>query len=122
MIASKNLLKPADGEPIISPSKDMVLGVYYLTKLDTRQHRGDNRIFLDEGFKPGSTAWVEEKTVRLKGPDAQLVTWLYGRIQSYQEELEKYRGNQQYSEFLMSRIEDYEGRIRDIYLSHIRED
>ena len=31
MLASKNLLKPADGEPIISPSKDMVLGVYYLT-------------------------------------------------------------------------------------------
>ena len=31
MLASKNLLKPADGEPIISPSKDMVLGVYFLT-------------------------------------------------------------------------------------------
>jgi len=31
MLASKNLLKPADGEPIITPSKDMVLGVYYLT-------------------------------------------------------------------------------------------
>jgi DNA-directed RNA polymerase subunit beta' len=28
MLASKNLLKPADGEPIISPSKDMVLGVF----------------------------------------------------------------------------------------------
>jgi DNA-directed RNA polymerase subunit beta' len=31
MLSSKNLLKPADGEPIISPSKDMVLGVYYLS-------------------------------------------------------------------------------------------
>ncbi len=31
MLSSQNLLKPADGEPIISPSKDMVLGVYYLT-------------------------------------------------------------------------------------------
>lgn len=31
MLSSRNLLKPADGEPIISPSKDMVLGVYYLT-------------------------------------------------------------------------------------------
>jgi len=31
MLASRNLLKPADGDPIISPSKDMVLGVYYLT-------------------------------------------------------------------------------------------
>jgi DNA-directed RNA polymerase subunit beta' len=33
MLATKNLLKPANGEPIISPSKDMVLGVYYLTML-----------------------------------------------------------------------------------------
>ncbi len=36
MLSSKNLLKPADGEPIISPSKDMVLGVYYLTYLDKK--------------------------------------------------------------------------------------
>ena len=32
MLSSRNLLKPADGEPIVGPSKDMVLGVYYLTK------------------------------------------------------------------------------------------
>jgi DNA-directed RNA polymerase subunit beta' len=31
MLSTHNLLKPADGEPIIGPSKDMVLGVYYLT-------------------------------------------------------------------------------------------
>ena len=31
MLATKNLLKPADGEPIVGPSKDMVIGVYYLT-------------------------------------------------------------------------------------------
>ncbi|MEI7845323.1 MAG: DNA-directed RNA polymerase subunit beta' [Chloroflexota bacterium] len=45
MLASKNLLKPADGEPIISPSKDMVLGVYYLTMTDRHPHKGDGRIF-----------------------------------------------------------------------------
>ncbi len=51
MLSSRNLLKPADGEPIISPSKDMVLGVYYLTKEDRqeqkREHMGDRRIFAD---------------------------------------------------------------------------
>jgi DNA-directed RNA polymerase subunit beta' len=31
MLASRNLLKPSDGQPIVGPSKDMVLGVYYLT-------------------------------------------------------------------------------------------
>lgn len=46
MLSSRNLLKPADGEPIISPSKDMVLGVYYLTKIDdSRPHLGDGRVF-----------------------------------------------------------------------------
>ncbi len=31
MLSTKNLLKPADGAPIVGPSKDMVLGVFYLT-------------------------------------------------------------------------------------------
>ena len=47
MLSSRNLLKPADGEPIISPSKDMVLGVYYLTKGDKLKHKGDGRVFAD---------------------------------------------------------------------------
>jgi DNA-directed RNA polymerase subunit beta' len=47
MLASKNLLKPADGEPIIAPSKDMVLGVFYMTMLQARAHKGDGRAFAD---------------------------------------------------------------------------
>ena len=47
MLSSKNLLKPADGEPIISPSKDMVLGVYYLTVKNERSHMGDGNTFSD---------------------------------------------------------------------------
>lgn len=31
MLSSRNLLKPADGAPIVGPTKDMVLGCYYLT-------------------------------------------------------------------------------------------
>lgn len=31
MLSTRNLLKPADGAPIVGPSKDMVLGIYYLT-------------------------------------------------------------------------------------------
>ncbi len=45
MLASKNLLKPASGEPIISPGKDMVLGVYYLTMQVNRPLKGDGRAF-----------------------------------------------------------------------------
>ena len=32
MLASNNIFSPANGAPIISPSQDMVLGIYYLTK------------------------------------------------------------------------------------------
>ena len=32
MAANKNLLKPQNGEPIVHPSKDMVLGAYWMTK------------------------------------------------------------------------------------------
>ncbi len=33
MLASQNILNPANGSPITVPSQDMVLGLYYLTKL-----------------------------------------------------------------------------------------
>ncbi|MEW5957997.1 MAG: DNA-directed RNA polymerase subunit beta', partial [Chloroflexota bacterium] len=31
MLSTRNLLLPSNGEPVVSPTKDMVLGVYYLT-------------------------------------------------------------------------------------------
>jgi DNA-directed RNA polymerase subunit beta' len=34
MNASKNLLKPGTGEPVINPTQDMVLGCYWLTKIN----------------------------------------------------------------------------------------
>ena len=33
MLATNNLLAPANGKPIVTPSQDMVLGMYYLTTL-----------------------------------------------------------------------------------------
>src|SRR3989339_1366666 len=32
MLSSKNLLKPASGEPIVTPEKDIILGLYYITR------------------------------------------------------------------------------------------
>ncbi|HOV69913.1 MAG TPA: DNA-directed RNA polymerase subunit beta', partial [Clostridia bacterium] len=31
MLASNNILKPQDGRPVVSPTQDMVIGIYYLT-------------------------------------------------------------------------------------------
>ena len=47
MLASKNILKPASGEPVISPGKDMVLGVYYLTMEPAVKSKGNGRVFGD---------------------------------------------------------------------------
>jgi len=35
MMAARNLVRPADGSPITLPNKEMALGAYYLTSLDT---------------------------------------------------------------------------------------
>jgi len=44
MLSSRNLLRPANGEPEVSPSKDMVLGCYYLT-LERPGMKGEGMIF-----------------------------------------------------------------------------
>jgi DNA-directed RNA polymerase subunit beta' len=44
MLSSHNLLRPANGEPEVSPSKDMVLGCYYLT-MDHPGAKGEGKVF-----------------------------------------------------------------------------
>jgi DNA-directed RNA polymerase subunit beta' len=44
MLSSKNLLKPASGEPIAVPSKDIVLGIYYITHIK-KGVKGEGKIF-----------------------------------------------------------------------------
>ena len=54
MLASHNILNPANGAPITVPSQDMVLGLYYMTKekfsTDEEKVKGEGMIFysLDE--------------------------------------------------------------------------
>src|SRR5260221_1166954 len=44
MLSSQNLLSPANGQPVVVPTQDIVLGVYYLTKQKIGA-RGEGRIF-----------------------------------------------------------------------------
>jgi len=96
MLSSRNLLKPADGEPIISPSKDMVLGVYYLTKEDNQPHQGDGRVFanMDEvemaftlnqvdvhtTIQLFTTTWYDDIKNRLAKQVEKLLTTTVGRV------------------------------------------
>ncbi len=45
MLASNNVLSPATGRPIITPSQDMVLGCYYLTADNPGKQKGAGRYF-----------------------------------------------------------------------------
>ena len=47
MLAPYNFLSPANGEPIIMPSQDMVLGCYYLTVNNIKGLLGSSHYFVD---------------------------------------------------------------------------
>ncbi len=46
MMASNNILSPANGEPIIVPSQDVVLGLYYMTR-ERVNAKGEGSAFVD---------------------------------------------------------------------------
>lgn len=96
MLATKNLLKPANGEPIISPAKDMVLGVYYLTMDVDKEHKGDGRAFssIDEvvmayelghvdihaHIKVLTETYYGKNNLRLDEPETRLIETTVGRV------------------------------------------
>jgi DNA-directed RNA polymerase subunit beta' len=96
MLSSRNLLKPADGEPIISPAKDMVLGIYYLTVANDRPHKGDGRIFADmdevelaygldqveihSNIKVRLLTNFDEKNQRLPKAETRMIDTTVGRV------------------------------------------
>ncbi len=96
MLASRNVLKPADGEPIIAPSKDMVLGVYYLTIDDGIPLAADSPIFgsMDEvemayqlqrvkirtKIRLRTLTWYDEANNRTKTAEIRMLNTTVGRV------------------------------------------
>jgi DNA-directed RNA polymerase subunit beta' len=96
MLSSMNLLKPADGEPIVGPTKDMVLGVYYLTMaFDGKISRKKMRSFSDMDevemvFNLGQVevhtpiriqnpTWYDDDGERLEEPVTKVIETTVGR-------------------------------------------
>ena len=44
MLASNNILSPANGQPVIVPTQDIVLGIYYMTR-EARGKKGEDVLF-----------------------------------------------------------------------------
>ena len=47
MLAAYNILKPQDGNPVVAPSQDMILGSFYLT-LEENDVIGEGKVFTDQ--------------------------------------------------------------------------
>ncbi|HHA18306.1 MAG TPA: DNA-directed RNA polymerase subunit beta', partial [Methylophaga sp.] len=63
MMATNNILSPANGEPVINPSQDVVLGLYYITR-EKINAKGEGSFFgdLDEVNKALDSKAVELQT------------------------------------------------------------
>jgi DNA-directed RNA polymerase subunit beta' len=99
MLSTKNLLKPADGEPVVGPTKDMVLGVFYLTLsdpvLDAQVgEKRPNFATMEEvelAYRLGkiglhapiallSHTWFNEKNERYGRPQKRMIHTTVGRV------------------------------------------
>lgn len=81
MMSVNNLLSPASGKPIVVPTQDMVLGIYYLTK-QKKGARGEGRMFADPedvimAYNLGDVEEHAEIKVRING---KLTKTTVGRI------------------------------------------
>ena len=70
MLASNNVLSPANGEPIIVPSQDIVLGLYYMTRIKINPNKKPT-LFSDvdeltKSYETGSIGIHEPCIVRIK--------------------------------------------------------
>lgn len=82
VLSSKNLLSPANGKPVAVPSQDMVLGLYYMTKV-RRGSAGQDTVFANvseviAAYQAGAVALHAPIKVRLS--DATMMTTSVGRV------------------------------------------
>ncbi len=91
MMSTNNVLSPANGAPIIVPSQDMILGLYYLT-LERRGMKGEGKIF----------ASAEEVEQAMNAGEVHLHSKITARMTQIDDE-----GNE-----VVKRFETTPGRVR----------
>ncbi|MBK5924957.1 DNA-directed RNA polymerase subunit beta' [Rhodovulum sulfidophilum] len=91
MMSTNNVLSPANGAPIIVPSQDMILGLYYIT-MERKGMKGEGMAFAD----------VEEVQHALDAGEVHLHAKIIARIKQIDE-----HGNE-----VLQRFETTPGRVR----------
>lgn len=130
MLSTQNVLSPATGEPILTPSQDMVLGCYYLTKINPRYFTKQNyyfsnfqdvyKAYLNRNLHPHQPIW-------LKWPDEfystqDQVKTLEIRLRRFSRKIHETLliATNKHETFLAKTDQglplDYEGNLKDRYL------
>ena len=78
MMSTNNILSPSSGKPIIVPSQDIVLGIYYLSILRDQQ-KGEGRYFID----------LNEILKALENEDITLHTKIFSKYLDFNNNLVK---------------------------------
>ena len=90
MASSKNLLKPGNGEPVVTPTQDIVMGIAYLTRLRPGS-RGEGKYFSspNEAILAYDFGWVDisakinvrvTKTPKYQGLQNNIMETSVGRL------------------------------------------
>lgn len=82
MRSSLNLLKPASGEPVVTPSNDMILGCFYLTSTE-KGEPGEHKYFasLDEAILANNLGLISLRAlIKVKMNDGEILETTAGRI------------------------------------------
>jgi len=94
MMSTNNILSPANGEPIIVPSQDVVLGLYYLTR-ERINAKGEGMVF--SGLKEVHRAYENRQV--------ELHAWIEARLP--QEEIDE----EGHARTVLKRVKTTAGRV-----------
>ncbi|NLF46249.1 MAG: DNA-directed RNA polymerase subunit beta', partial [Syntrophomonadaceae bacterium] len=65
MLASNNILNPKDGKPVVTPTQDMVIGVYYLSYMSKEEEEKDEKLCKAFSSPEEAQMAYEQKTISL---------------------------------------------------------
>jgi DNA-directed RNA polymerase subunit beta' len=82
MVSAHNLLKPASGDPVMTPDKDVVVGCYYITKIRDGM-LGEGKVFSDvnEAVLAYKNGYVHiQAKIKARMPDLEIIDTSVGRL------------------------------------------
>jgi len=114
MLAPNNFLSPATGDPILTPSQDMVLGCYYLTANNPSQQKKNEPYFSD--FKDVILAYQQAQI------DLHTFVWVRfnGKVEDEQKQHFKKVVTENYTVQISNNVQIKESLIEDSFTKYIQ--